>query len=70
IGQIGSYQSTFCKCCPEVIRLLYAAYFASSPSQPHTEFSIPLIQFHHQLWKNSALSTFVHQHSCSLSRQS
>ncbi|EGG10921.1 uncharacterized protein MELLADRAFT_59877 [Melampsora larici-populina 98AG31] len=56
-GRLSSYQFTFCKCCPDVIRLLYAGYFASSPSQPHTAFSIPLIQFHNRLWQTSALST-------------
>ncbi|KAH9809708.1 hypothetical protein DFH28DRAFT_1086136 [Melampsora americana] len=56
-GRISSYRFTFCKCCPDVIRLLYAGYFASSPFQPHTAFSIPLIQFHHRLWQTSALST-------------
>jgi hypothetical protein len=57
LGRISSYQFTFYKCCPDVIRLLYAGYFASSPSQPNTAFSIPLIQFYHRLWQTSALST-------------
>ncbi|KAH9815930.1 hypothetical protein DFH28DRAFT_1082165 [Melampsora americana] len=56
-SQISSYQFTFCKCWPNVIRLLYAGYFASSPTKPHTAFAIPLVQFHHRLWQTSALST-------------
>ncbi|KAH9814036.1 hypothetical protein DFH28DRAFT_1127625 [Melampsora americana] len=55
--QISSLQFTFCKCWPNVIQLLYAGYFASSPTEPHTAFSIPLVQFHHRLWQTSALST-------------
>ncbi|WAR58145.1 hypothetical protein PtB15_5B377 [Puccinia triticina] len=47
----------FCKCIPDIVRLIHYGYIASSPEQPRTAFSIRLLQFHHKLWQSSALST-------------
>ncbi|PLW11649.1 hypothetical protein PCANC_21650 [Puccinia coronata f. sp. avenae] len=51
-----SFPITFCKCIPEVIRLMYHGYIASSAKVPRTAFSIPLIQLHHQIWQVSTIS--------------
>ncbi|KAH9818347.1 hypothetical protein DFH28DRAFT_925835 [Melampsora americana] len=48
---------TFCDCVPDVIRLLHVGYISGSPQFPHTGFSIRLVQFHHQLWNHTVVST-------------
>ncbi|OAV87084.1 hypothetical protein PTTG_29581 [Puccinia triticina 1-1 BBBD Race 1] len=55
--QLTSEPVPFCKCLPDVVRLVYFGYIASSPETPRTAFSIRLLQFHHMLWQTSALST-------------
>ncbi|OAV96539.1 hypothetical protein PTTG_26330 [Puccinia triticina 1-1 BBBD Race 1] len=47
----------FCKCIPNVIRLLHYGYFAASANTPRTAFSVRLIQLHHFIWKPSVIST-------------
>ncbi|KAA1104063.1 hypothetical protein PGT21_009222 [Puccinia graminis f. sp. tritici] len=47
----------FCKCIPDVVRLIHYGYFACSAECPRTAFSIRLVQYHHQLWQASAVST-------------
>ncbi|WAR57740.1 hypothetical protein PtB15_8B793 [Puccinia triticina] len=47
----------FCKCIPDVIRLLHYGYFAASADTPRTAFSVRLIQLHHFIWKTSVIST-------------
>ncbi|EFP90354.2 uncharacterized protein PGTG_16114 [Puccinia graminis f. sp. tritici CRL 75-36-700-3] len=47
----------FCKCLPDVVRLIHYGYLACSPEKPRTAFSIPLIQFHHLLWQSAVVST-------------
>ncbi|KNF01379.1 hypothetical protein PSTG_05478 [Puccinia striiformis f. sp. tritici PST-78] len=46
----------FCKCTPDVIRLIHYGFFASSPNKPRTAFSIRLVQFHHHLWESAVIS--------------
>ncbi|WAR58999.1 hypothetical protein PtB15_10B341 [Puccinia triticina] len=46
----------FCKCTPDVVRLIHHGYFACSAEQPRTAFSICLVQYHHHLWQASAVS--------------
>ncbi|OAV87019.1 hypothetical protein PTTG_29615 [Puccinia triticina 1-1 BBBD Race 1] len=57
--QLTSEPVPFCKCLPDVVRLVYFGYIASSPETPRTAFSIRLLQFHHMLWQTSALSTLL-----------
>ncbi|KAG0151945.1 hypothetical protein CROQUDRAFT_86156 [Cronartium quercuum f. sp. fusiforme G11] len=47
----------FCDCMPKAVQLLHHGYFPSSPQKPQTAFSIQLIQFHHELWNTSIIST-------------
>ncbi|KAA1115991.1 hypothetical protein PGTUg99_031009 [Puccinia graminis f. sp. tritici] len=47
---------TFCKCIPDVIRLIHYGYFAASAEKPRTAFSIRLIQYHHFMWQTSVIS--------------
>ncbi|POW01792.1 hypothetical protein PSTT_12273 [Puccinia striiformis] len=51
----------FCKCTPDVIRLIHYGYFACSADKPRTAFSIRLVQYHHILWQASAVpaSAFI-----------
>ncbi|POW09206.1 hypothetical protein PSHT_09260 [Puccinia striiformis] len=51
----------FCKCTPDVIRLIHYGYFACSADEPRTAFSIRLVQYHHILWQASAVpaSAFI-----------
>ncbi|WAR57053.1 hypothetical protein PtB15_8B97 [Puccinia triticina] len=46
----------FCKCTPDVVRLIHYGYFACSAEAPRTAFSIPLVQYHHYLWQATAVS--------------
>ncbi|KAG0150636.1 hypothetical protein CROQUDRAFT_38137, partial [Cronartium quercuum f. sp. fusiforme G11] len=56
-GRHSQYPITFCKCIPNPIGLLYVRYIASSPQEPHTAFSVGMIQLHHCLWQRTALPT-------------
>lgn len=56
-GWFSSYPFTFCKCCTNAIRLIYDGYLASSPQQPKMAFLVPVIQFHHKLWRTLAILT-------------
>ncbi|KAA1110447.1 hypothetical protein PGT21_021725 [Puccinia graminis f. sp. tritici] len=47
----------FCKCMPDVVRLIHYGFFASSADKPRTAFSIRLIQFHHNLWQSAVISS-------------
>ncbi|WAR57143.1 hypothetical protein PtB15_8B189 [Puccinia triticina] len=47
----------FCKCVPDVVRLIHHGYFASSADQPRTAFSIRLVQFHHFMWQSAVVSS-------------
>ncbi|KAA1083337.1 hypothetical protein PGTUg99_029010 [Puccinia graminis f. sp. tritici] len=47
---------SFCKCLPDVVRLIHYGYFASSADRPRTAFSIRLVQFHHFLWQSAVVS--------------
>jgi hypothetical protein len=51
VEQHPSFPITFCKCIPDVIRLMYHDYIASSAKVPRTAFLIPLIQLQHQIWQ-------------------
>ncbi|WAQ93114.1 hypothetical protein PtA15_18A172 [Puccinia triticina] len=46
----------FCKCTPDVVRLIHYGYFACSAEAPRTAFSIRLVQYHHHLWQATAVS--------------
>jgi hypothetical protein len=46
----------FCECQPDQIRLIQMGYIGGSPKFPKTAFSIRLLQFHHILWKHSAVA--------------
>ncbi|KAG0146543.1 hypothetical protein CROQUDRAFT_44174, partial [Cronartium quercuum f. sp. fusiforme G11] len=56
-GRHSQYPITFCKCIPDPIQLLYVGYIASSPQEPHTAFSVRMVQLHHHLWQRTALPT-------------
>ncbi|KAI7943773.1 hypothetical protein MJO28_011301 [Puccinia striiformis f. sp. tritici] len=47
----------FCKCTPDVVRLIQEGFFACSADKPRTAFSIRLVQYHHHLWQASAVAT-------------
>ncbi|WAR56768.1 hypothetical protein PtB15_7B618 [Puccinia triticina] len=47
----------FCKCVPDVVRLIHHGYFSSSADQPRTAFSIRLVQFHHFMWQSAVVSS-------------
>ncbi|KAH9823216.1 hypothetical protein DFH28DRAFT_1172432 [Melampsora americana] len=47
----------FCSCMPRPVRLLHYGYIASSTQFPKTAFSIPLVQFHHQLWNETVVAS-------------
>ncbi|OAV86651.1 hypothetical protein PTTG_12235, partial [Puccinia triticina 1-1 BBBD Race 1] len=44
-------QKRFCKCVPDVVRLLATGYIASSPVRPTTAFSVRLLHFHNLAWQ-------------------
>ncbi|KAI7945969.1 hypothetical protein MJO29_012357, partial [Puccinia striiformis f. sp. tritici] len=46
----------FCGCQPDPVQLIRMGYIGCSPKFPRTAFSIRLLQFHHILWKNSAVA--------------
>ncbi|OAV88854.1 hypothetical protein PTTG_08822, partial [Puccinia triticina 1-1 BBBD Race 1] len=46
----------FCKCTPDVVRLIHYGYFACLAEAPCTAFSIQLVQYHHHLWQATAVS--------------
>ncbi|KNE95653.1 hypothetical protein PSTG_11018 [Puccinia striiformis f. sp. tritici PST-78] len=48
----------FCKCIPDVVRLLALGYIGSSPIRPKTAFSVRLLQFHNLLWHWCNIATF------------
>ncbi|KAH9462031.1 hypothetical protein Pst134EB_005948 [Puccinia striiformis f. sp. tritici] len=48
----------FCKCIPDVVRLLTLGYIGSSPIRPRTAFSVRLLQFHNLLWHWCNVATF------------
>ncbi|PLW12634.1 hypothetical protein PCASD_16209, partial [Puccinia coronata f. sp. avenae] len=52
-----AFQIPFCKCTPDVIRLLHFGFLASSAKKPRTAFSVPLVQLHHDVWQASSIST-------------
>ncbi|KAG0151450.1 hypothetical protein CROQUDRAFT_703895, partial [Cronartium quercuum f. sp. fusiforme G11] len=56
-GRHSSHILTFCQYIPDLIQLIYAGYLSSLPEEPHTAFFILLVQMHHQIWQNSAVST-------------
>ncbi|PLW45365.1 hypothetical protein PCASD_03117 [Puccinia coronata f. sp. avenae] len=41
----------FCKCIPDVVRLLTLGYIASSPVRPRTAFLVRLLKFHNLAWQ-------------------
>ncbi|PLW41480.1 hypothetical protein PCASD_07214 [Puccinia coronata f. sp. avenae] len=41
----------FCRCTPDIIRLLAHGYLGCSPVKPQTAFSINLLVFHNHLWQ-------------------
>ncbi|KAH9807020.1 hypothetical protein DFH28DRAFT_836789, partial [Melampsora americana] len=47
----------FCSCMPRPVRLLHYGFIASSTQFPKTAFSIPLLQFHHQLWNETVVAS-------------
>lgn len=47
----------FCRFLDDAVRLIHIGYLASSAKVPRTAFSIWLVQFHHQVWQTSAIST-------------
>ncbi|POW10039.1 hypothetical protein PSHT_08992, partial [Puccinia striiformis] len=61
IHRHGGLLVKFCKCTPDVIRLIHYGYFACSADEPRTAFSIRLVQYHHFLWQASAVpaSAFI-----------
>ncbi|KAH9806866.1 hypothetical protein DFH28DRAFT_1159238 [Melampsora americana] len=50
-------QIIFCACMPKPVRLLHYGYISSSPQLPQTAFSVRLLQFHHQLWNTTVISS-------------
>ncbi|KAH9440304.1 hypothetical protein Pst134EB_030924 [Puccinia striiformis f. sp. tritici] len=48
----------FCKCIPDVVRLLTLGFVGSSPIRPRTAFSVRLLQFHNLLWQWCSVATF------------
>lgn len=46
---------TFCDCQCDPVRLLRMGYLAASPRFPQTAFSLPLMRYHHILWKFCAI---------------
>jgi hypothetical protein len=48
----------FCKCLPDVVRLLTMGYIASSPICPRTAFSVRLLHFHNLAWQWCNVATF------------
>ncbi|KAG0144582.1 hypothetical protein CROQUDRAFT_659763 [Cronartium quercuum f. sp. fusiforme G11] len=55
-GQRSKYNINFCTCMPQAVQLIHYGHFTGSPSLPRTAFSIPLVQFHHDLWLTSSIS--------------
>ncbi|PLW16317.1 hypothetical protein PCASD_18708 [Puccinia coronata f. sp. avenae] len=62
----------FCKCTPDIVRLLALGYVASSPVRPKTAFSVRLLKFHNLAWQwcnvatlpfTELLSRWVEEHS-------
>ncbi|KAH9816301.1 hypothetical protein DFH28DRAFT_1161229, partial [Melampsora americana] len=53
---LSKFTVTFCSCMPRPVRLLRYGYIASSPQYPQTAFSIPTLQFYHELWNMTASS--------------
>ncbi|KAA1129637.1 hypothetical protein PGTUg99_032905 [Puccinia graminis f. sp. tritici] len=47
----------FCKCIPDVVRLLTLGYIGSSPVRPRTAFSVRLLQFHNLAWQWCSVAT-------------
>ncbi|KAH9824029.1 hypothetical protein DFH28DRAFT_1077851 [Melampsora americana] len=52
-GRLG--QEILFSCMSRPVRLLHHGYIASSTQFPKTAFSIPLVQFHHQLWNKTVV---------------
>ncbi|KAH9809487.1 hypothetical protein DFH28DRAFT_1133358 [Melampsora americana] len=52
----------FCRCKPEAVQLVHQGYLPSTPTQPRTAFSVPLMQLFHNIWKTSVSSatSFIH----------
>ncbi|KNE89635.1 hypothetical protein PSTG_16899 [Puccinia striiformis f. sp. tritici PST-78] len=48
----------FCKCIPDVVRLLTLGFVGSSPIHPKTAFLVRLLQFHNLLWQWCSVATF------------
>ncbi|KAA1079510.1 hypothetical protein PGT21_013954 [Puccinia graminis f. sp. tritici] len=46
----------FCDCQPDQVRLIQMGYIGGAPKFPRTAFSIRLLQFHHIVWKHSAIA--------------
>ncbi|KAH9807200.1 hypothetical protein DFH28DRAFT_824672, partial [Melampsora americana] len=46
----------FCRCKPEAVQLVHQGYLPSTPTQPRTAFSVPLMQLFHNIWKTSVSS--------------
>ncbi|WAR59524.1 hypothetical protein PtB15_11B164 [Puccinia triticina] len=46
---------TFCKCIPDLIRLIHYSYIAVSPTRPRTAFVIPTLQLYQSLWHESSI---------------
>ncbi|KAH9443064.1 hypothetical protein Pst134EB_027418 [Puccinia striiformis f. sp. tritici] len=55
--RLGGVLIKFCKCTPDVVRLIQQGFFACSADKPRTAFSIRLVQYHHHLWQVSAVTT-------------
>ncbi|WAR53830.1 hypothetical protein PtB15_3B339 [Puccinia triticina] len=56
VSREPSAEAKFCECTPDVIRLIYYGYLASSPTKPRTAFSIRLVQFYKLIWLSSVVS--------------
>ncbi|KAH9819937.1 hypothetical protein DFH28DRAFT_1052197 [Melampsora americana] len=57
LGFHSKRQILFCGCMPKPVRLLHYGYISSSPQSPRTAFSVRLLQFHHQLWNTTVISS-------------
>ncbi|KAH9809099.1 hypothetical protein DFH28DRAFT_1191485 [Melampsora americana] len=57
LGYHSKREVSFCVCMSRPVRLLHYGFISSSPQSPRTAFSIPLIQYHHELWNATVISS-------------
>ncbi|KAA1073957.1 hypothetical protein PGTUg99_026517 [Puccinia graminis f. sp. tritici] len=56
VDLVDVYESDFCHCQLDAVRLLRRGFIAGSPMSPQTAFSLPLLTLHNELWNHCHIS--------------